>query len=108
MGETAHVEALIEAHRNELDALCRAFHVKRLDVFGSVTRDDFDPARSDLDFLVLFDLAAPIGALHQYFGFKEALEELFGRSVDLVEAGAVRNPYLRESIERNRRTLYAA
>ena len=42
-----------------------------------------------------------------YFGLKEALEELFGRPVDLVEAGAVRNPYLKASIEQSRENLYA-
>ena len=41
-------------------------------------------------------------------GLKEALEDLFGRPVDLVEATAVRNPYLRADIERSRELLYAA
>jgi hypothetical protein len=31
-----------------------------------------------------------------------------GRPVDLVEAGAVRNPYVLASIERNREVVYAA
>jgi len=45
----------IASHREELRELCRRFHVRRLDLFGSATGDDFDPARSDLDFLVEFE-----------------------------------------------------
>jgi predicted nucleotidyltransferase len=99
----------IALHREELQALCRRFHVRRLDLFGSAAREDFDPARSDLDFLVEFDRDAP-GALSfdTYFGFKEGLEALFGRNVDLVEPGAVRNPYLKASIERSRVSVFAA
>ncbi len=98
----------IAVHREELRALCRRFHVRRLDLFGSAARGDFDPANSDIDFIVDFDRSAPQHPFDAYFGFKEALEELFGRSVDLVEAGAVENPYLKASIEKNRENVYAA
>jgi uncharacterized protein len=98
----------IALHREEVQALCRRFHVRRLDLFGSAARGDFDPEHSDLDFLVDFDRSAPQHPFDAYFGLKEALEELFGRSVDLVEAGAVRNPYLKASIEQSRENVYAA
>jgi predicted nucleotidyltransferase len=42
-------------HREELRVLCRRFHVRRLDLFGSAARGDFDPERSDVDLLVEFD-----------------------------------------------------
>ena len=98
----------IALHREDLQALCRRFHVRRLDLFGSAARGDFDPERSDLDFLVEFDRSAPQNPFDGYFGLKEALEELFGRPVDLVEAGAVRNPYLKASIEQSRENVYTA
>ena len=41
----------IAARRTELQDLCRRFGVRRLDVFGSAARGDFDPGRSDIDFL---------------------------------------------------------
>ena len=47
--------AEILSHREELDELCRRFHVRRLDLFGSAAGDDFDAERSDLDFLVEFE-----------------------------------------------------
>ena len=98
----------IDSHREELQALCRRFHVRRLDLFGSAARGDFDPDRSDFDFVVEFDRAAPQHPFDSYFGLKEELEALFGRNVDLVELSAVRNPYLKASIEQSRENVYAA
>ena len=93
----------IELHRGELQALCRRFHVRRLDLFGSAARGHFDPEHSDIDFLVKFDRAHPEAlSLNTYFGLKESLEALLGRPVDLVEPGAMRNPYLKASIEASR------
>jgi uncharacterized protein len=77
----------IELHREELRALCRRFHVRRLDLFGSAARGDFDPEHSDIDFLVAFDRSAPQHPFDAYFGFKEALEELLRRlSISLRRA----------------------
>ena len=95
----------VALRREEVEALCRRFGVRRLDVFGSAARRDFDPARSDVDFLVEFDEAT---TFRNYFGRKEALEGLFCRSVDLVEAGTIRNPYLTESIAQSRETVFEA
>ena len=97
----------IELHQEELRALCRRFQVRRLDLFGSAARGDFDPEHSDIDFIVKFDRSAPQHPFDAYFGLKEELEALFGRKVDLVELSAVRNPYLRASIEQSRENVYA-
>ncbi len=98
----------IAQHRSGISAICKRYHIHRLEVFGSAARgDDFNPASSDADFLVEFapdaqpDLAA-------FFGAKTDLEKLLGRGVDLVEPGAVRNPYVLASINRNRESVYAA
>ncbi len=96
-------------HREELRALCRRLHVRRLDVFGSAARGDFDPKRSDLDFLVEFDpQAAEALSLKTFFRLKEGLEALFGRNVDLIEPSAIRNPYLKASIEDSREPVFEA
>jgi predicted nucleotidyltransferase len=103
------MQAIIEEKLAELAALCRRFHVRRLEVFGSAAHgEDFDPARSDFDFLVEFDSDPSALSLKVFFGFKDALELLFGRPVDLIEECAVRNPYLRASIERSREPVYGA
>ena len=107
MGGSA-IQDLIGTHGAEIAEICQRFHVRRLDVFGSAVREDFDPARSDLDFVVEFEREHPLGGLEIYFGLKEALEALFGRKVDLVSQGMVQNPYLRQSIDESRETVYAA
>jgi len=99
---------LVESKRPQIDELCRLFHVKRLELFGSAARGGFDPDSSDLDFLVEFAAVAPGDYADAYFSLKEALETLFGRAVDLVTAPSVVNPYLRDSIEATRQPLYAA
>ncbi len=99
----------IEEHGTDLRELCRRFGVKRLDVFGSAAMDEgFDPTRSDIDFLVEFDLPDPVCHARAYFGLLAALKDLFSRDVDLVEVRAVTNPYFLESINRGRRQVYAA
>ncbi len=61
----------IEEHRAELADLCRLHHVLRLSLFGSATRDDFDPQRSDLDFAVAFESLPPGEHAAAYIGLIE-------------------------------------
>lgn len=99
--------SLIEDRRKGLESLCRKFHVRRLEVFGSASTDDM-AASSDLDFLVEFDEAADPVRFDNYFAFQEALQQLFNRPVDLVEPGGLRNPYFIRRVEETRRQVYAA
>jgi predicted nucleotidyltransferase len=100
--------ALIIQKQDELARICSRFGVVRLALFGSAAREDFEPAKSDLDFAVEFLQMSPDEHAHSYFGLLKALGELFDRKVDLVEVSAVRNPYIRRNIERSRILLYAA
>ena len=103
------MQPIIEQHLPQLKRLCRRFHVRRLELFGSAARDDFDPERSDFDFLVEFDRQHRDAlSLRTYFRLKEGLEALFGRPVDLVELGAIRNPYLKRSINSSREIVIEA
>jgi uncharacterized protein len=98
----------VEANLPELRALCRRFAVRRLDLFGSAATGRFDPERSDLDFLVEFEVSAPRGLGGAYFGLLRALEGLFGRKIDLVMERGLQNPYRRRRIEAEKRTVYLA
>lgn len=91
-----------------IEGLCRRFRVRRLELFGSAAAGRFNPQSSDLDFLVEFDALRPNEYADAYFGLLEELQKLFKRDVDLVVSGSVKNPYLRESIQRSRTLLYAA
>ena len=89
-------------------ALCQSSGVRKLEAFGSVVRDDFDEETSDLDFLVDLPYSVPGSYVDAYFGFKEGLEALFGRSVDLVTAKSLENPYFRARVLAECQTVYAS
>ena len=99
---------VLEGHRPELVELCRKYRVRRLDVFGSAARGDFNEHSSDVDLLVEFDDMPHADRADAYLGFLMAVEALLRRRVDLVELCAVRNPYLRRGIEESREVVYAA
>ncbi len=99
---------VIEDNRTAILGLCSKYHVAQLDVFGSATQETFDHSRSDVDFVVEFRHSESMDAVDQYFGLLEDLEALFGRRVDLVCAGAMRNPYFIRSVNASRRPIYAA
>jgi hypothetical protein len=82
--------------------------VRRLDVFGSAVSGRFDPALSDLDFLVELAPLPPADYADAWFALKEGLEALFGRPVDLVSAGTVANPYFAAAIAGKREAVFAA
>ncbi len=98
----------LTSRKKELDRLCRKFHVKRLDVFGSASTGEFSPQSSDLDFLVVFESISPKDHADAYFGLLSALENLFSQKIDLVELQAINNPYFLKSVEESRLALYAA
>ncbi|MDH3718927.1 MAG: nucleotidyltransferase domain-containing protein [Planctomycetota bacterium] len=101
--------AIIEEKRRELTELCRTYHVRQLELFGSATlAERFDPRTSDLDFLVEFEPADQMNPADQYFGLWEALKDLFGRDVDLVTVRSLRNPYFIRSVNASREPVYAS
>ncbi len=99
---------MLTIRRDQLVALCQKYRVRRLDVFGSAARDDFNEQSSDIDLLVEFDDMPFPDRADAYLGLLTESEALLGRRVDLVEVSAVRNPYLRQGIESSRQLLYAA
>jgi predicted nucleotidyltransferase len=104
------MQAFLEEKREEIAELCRTHHVRRLAVFGSAVRDDFDPERSDVDFLVEFRDLSPGTSIFMdnYQDFEEALARLLRRDIDLVRDGVIENPFILRSIRNDKRQLYAA
>lgn len=99
---------LLEQNKVLLAKLCKKYHVAALDVFGSAATGDFDEHTSDIDFLVEFDSTVQANRFDTFFSLLEELKELFGRPIDLVEPGGLRNPYFIESVNKSRRRIYAA
>ncbi len=94
------------AQLDRLKDLCMEFGVRRLDLFGSAARSHEAP--EDYDFLVDFDHLEPGQYADQYFGFLEALEDLFECPIDLVMRSSIQNRFFLEAIERDLKELYAA
>jgi uncharacterized protein len=95
-------------HQAELERLCRTYHVRRLELFGSAATGQDRPGESDLDFLVEFEPLSPGPYARAYFGLLAALEDLFGRPIDLVAPESIENPYLRRSIDESKVLIFAA
>lgn len=105
------MHTLIQERRADIAALCRRYHVRKLEVFGSAACGaDFDPASSDADFLVEFGPDADPG-LKDFLDMKEALEDVLGRRVDLIERITIeksRNYIRRRNILAQTELIYVA
>ena len=90
----------------QIAAFCRKHHIRWLAVFGSVLRDDFGPD-SDVDVMLKFRRGRGF-TFENTPDIQEDLERMFGRSVDVIEKGRIRNPFRRHSIMNSYRVVYAA
>jgi uncharacterized protein len=95
-----------EQHVEVIKKICSDLRVKRLDIVGSAARDDFQPERSDIDVLVEFEGVDKL--FYRYFELKERLEQELGRQVDVIQDAAVKNPYVRRSLDRDRVPIYGS
>lgn len=90
-------------------AICRRFGVARLEVFGSVCTPAFDPASSDVDFLVAYPPDDDSGPwLSRLQDFKAALGIVVGRNVDVVTVAALNNRWFRREAHKTRLVIYDA
>jgi predicted nucleotidyltransferase len=96
---------LVEKNMNTLIDLCKQHKVKELYVFGSILTPTFTDS-SDIDFLVQFDTIDLLDYFDNYMDFKEKLEALLDRPVDLLENQAIRNPIFRKVLDRDKRLVY--
>lgn len=87
-------------------ALCERFGVSHLEAFGSATGSQFNPESSDFDFLVELDAQIPGSRAKRWTELAEALEQLLGRHVDLVNPRYIRNPYFLQAVNRSRMPIY--
>lgn len=99
----------IENHREQIAELCRRYGVRRLEIFGSAARgSDFDPAKSDIDFLVEFS-EDQTPSFSEFLALQEALGELLDRPVELMGRNTLqrsRNYIRRRSIIRDAQPVY--
>ncbi len=96
-------ELPIQIDREKIAEFCRARGIRRLSLFGSVLRADFDPARSDVDVLAEFEPDALKGVGFRYFGYGEALAAILGRKVDFCSR---LNKYIEATVRREAVPIY--
>jgi predicted nucleotidyltransferase len=92
----------------ELADFCRRHQITRLDVFGSVLREDIRPD-SDIDLIATFGPGVRF-TLFDHMDIERELSRLLGREVDLLTIGAVlagEDDELREAVLGARVMLYA-
>jgi len=96
---------IIEKNIDSIINLCKQHKVKELYLFGSILTSKFNKD-SDIDMLVQFDDIDILEYADNYFDFKEKLEKLLGREIDLLENQAIRNPIFRKILDRDKRIVY--
>lgn len=98
---------LIELNLQRINELCHKHKVKTLDVFGSILTDRFNE-QSDVYLLGDFDATDhdKWDYVTNYFDFRDSLERLFGRKVDLIEKGSLRNIYFIDNVNRTKQMIY--
>ncbi len=74
-------------------------------VFGSILTNKFN-VESDIDFIVDFSTIAVEDYVDNYFDFKFSLQNILKRPIDLLEDKAIKNPYLKDSIYKQRELVY--
>jgi len=97
--------SIVEQNKDKVIALCDSHKVGSLFVFGSVLGSRFNEA-SDIDFVVDFKDVDLYDYADNYFDLKEGLESIFNRPIDLLEENAIKNPILRQSIDRSKILIY--
>ena len=91
-------------NQNQLESLCRAYHVRRLALYGSVLRGEDTPT-SDLDLLVEFEPNHGVG-FFELAKLERSLSELFDRKVDLNTPGFL-NKAFRADVQQHAQPIYA-
>jgi len=92
-------------YSDDIDRLCLKYSVKRLYVFGSVLTDNYNES-SDVDFIVDFEPVDVAEYADNYYDFKFSLEDIFHKPVDQLEEKAIKNPFFRKLIDKQRQLVY--
>lgn len=95
----------LEAYTLDINKLCEFHKVKSLYAFGSVLTDNFNK-ESDIDLIVDFSNIAVEDYADNYFDFKFSLQDILKRPIDLLEEKAIKNPYFRQAVNRQRQLVY--
>ena len=97
--------SFLENHITDISKLCKSHRVKSLYAFGSVLTDRFSD-KSDVDLVVEFQPIDLLEYSDNYFDLKFSLQDILKRPIDLLEERAIKNPYFRQSLDKQRKLIY--
>lgn len=95
----------LKEHIEQIKQLCNKHDVRSLFAFGSVVSDQLK-ADSDIDLIVDIDNNDPVHYTDNYFALKFELEDILKRPIDLLEAKALKNPFLKKQIDNTKVLVY--
>ncbi len=96
---------ILNRHIDDINKLCLTYKVKQLFAFGSVLTDKFNN-ESDIDLIVDFEPIDIAQYADNYYDFKFSLEDVLQKQVDLLEDKAIKNPYFRQVVDKQRQLIY--
>ncbi len=97
----------ISRYEDKIKKVCIKLHLKKLDLFGSVTTDKFGP-ESDIDIIVEFYNEKNENLFDKYFSLKKELTNIFHRPIDIIVERSIKNPFLKQTIDITKKNIYAA
>lgn len=95
----------LKDHIEQINQLCNTHNVRSLFAFGSIVSGKLKP-ESDIDLIVDIDSKDPIDYSDNYFALKFELEDMLNRPIDLLEAKALKNPFLKKQIDNTKVLVY--
>jgi uncharacterized protein len=96
---------VLDQHINSINRLCSTYRVRHLYAFGSVLTEKFN-TKSDIDLVVDFEPIDVNLYADNYYDFKFSLQDILKRPIDLLEEKAIKNPYFKQSINKQRQLIY--
>ena len=99
--------SILSTYKQQIDELCSRHKVKSLYAFGSVLSSEFN-AESDIDLIVEFNNINVAEYADNYFDLKFSLQHILNRSIDLIEAQAIKNPYFKETVNKSKELVYGS
>jgi predicted nucleotidyltransferase len=96
---------ILDRHIDDINKLCSTHNVRQLYAFGSILTDWFT-YDSVFDLIVEFDPIDVSEYADNYYDFKFSLQNILQMPIDLLEEKAIKNPYFRHVIDKQRQLIY--
>lgn len=100
------IKTEIGKRSNDFLFLCKNNNIKYLYAFGSSVTNQFDETTSDIDLLIELQSNDPLERGETLIKIWDQFEDFFNKKVDLLTESSIKNPYLKESIEKSKIMIY--